>query len=78
MISFYQRSNYGAPPRAYIFDEQVAADLERLTGRKTYSLTDLHILAKLGVKFVEITDPRNWDSLHLACVEAPFQTETNR
>tara|TARA_R100001530_G_C4222737_1_gene130426 strand:- start:203 stop:454 length:252 start_codon:yes stop_codon:yes gene_type:complete len=58
-IEFYQRSNYGSPPRVYIMDEQVAADLERLTGRKTHSLTDLDILTRLGAQFVEVADPRN-------------------
>ena len=59
MISFYQRSNYGSPPRVYIIDEQVAADLERLTGRKTHTLRDLQILTRLGAQFVEVADPRN-------------------
>jgi len=59
MISFYQRSNYGSPPRVYIIDEQVAADLERLTGRKTHTLRDLQILTGIGAQFVEVADPRN-------------------
>ena len=60
MISFYQRSNYGSPPRVYIMDEQVAADLERLTGRKTHSFDDLQILTGIGAQFVEIADPRHF------------------
>ena len=58
-IEFYQRSNYGSPPRVYIIDEQVAADLERLTGRKTHTLRDLQILTGIGAQFVEVADPRN-------------------
>ena len=58
-IEFYQRSNYGSPPRVYIIGEQVAADLERLTGRKTHTLRDLQILTGIGAQFVEVADPRN-------------------
>ena len=58
-IAYYQRSNYGNAPRIYVEDAQTAADLERLTGRRTHTLQDLEILTSIGAQFVEIADPRN-------------------
>tara|TARA_R110002110_G_scaffold384281_1_gene595887 strand:- start:2335 stop:2916 length:582 start_codon:yes stop_codon:yes gene_type:complete len=58
-IEYYQRSNFGNAPRIYIEDAQTAADLERLTGRRTHTLQDLQILTSIGAQFVEIADPRN-------------------
>ena len=57
-IQFYQRSNYGAEPRIYIDDGVTARQLEQLTGRKTYTVRDLQILAGLGAEFTEIPAPR--------------------
>ena len=58
-IEYYQRSNFGNAPRIYIEDTQTAADLERLTGRRTHTLQDLQILTSIGAQFVEVADPRN-------------------
>lgn len=58
-IAYFRRRNYGGDPRVYIEDTQTAADLERLTGRRTHTLQDLQILTSIGAQFVEIADPRN-------------------
>ena len=57
-IKYYRRSNYGAEPRIYIHHGETADALERMTGRKTCTDTDLETLTAFGARFEEIPDPR--------------------